>query len=195
MSMKWVIAFMIFATVFAIVTLIYVVVDILADLLKKKKDDGEDKKAVPVVVPVVAPVEEKKPEKVVVPVVIPVVDHIDADEADEMITDDEAMATVEREKGAGEGAQSYINLGVIDKNFEAGDTVTLAILKAKKLMPAKIKRIKILADGVLTKPITVKAESYSMQAIKMIELTGGKVVILEPVIDPNSKNKKKKKKR
>jgi ribosomal protein L18E len=45
-------------------------------------------------------------------------------------------------------------------------------------MPKKVKRIKILADGVLTKPLTIKAENYSVQAIKMIELTGGTVIIL-----------------
>ena len=39
-------------------------------------------------------------------------------------------------------------------------------------------RVKILADGILNKPLTIKAESYSVQAIKMIELTGGTVIIL-----------------
>ena len=62
---------------------------------------------------------------------------------------------------------------------EPGDEVTLAAIKEKKLLPKKVQRIKILADGVLSKPLTVKAESFSIQAIKMIELTGGKVIILK----------------
>ena len=52
-------------------------------------------------------------------------------------------------------------------------------MKAKKLIPAKTVRIKILADGHLTKPLTVKANYYSVQAIKMIELTGGTVIVLK----------------
>jgi ribosomal protein L18E len=38
--------------------------------------------------------------------------------------------------------------------------------------------MKVLADGILNKPLTIKSESYSIQAIKMIELTGGTVIIL-----------------
>lgn len=169
--------------------------DIIADLFRKSKD--EEEVPAPVVVPIVAPVVEEKEEEppVIIPVVLPeIVEHIDAVEADEMIEDEVALAVAHHEYGAGEGARSYINLGVIDKYFEAGDTVTLPVLKEKKLIPSKIKRIKILADGVLTKPLTIKAESYSIQAMKMIELTGGTVIILEP--DPNApslaKNTKKK---
>lgn len=191
MSMKFVIAFMIIATIFAIATLLYVVVEIIIDIFRRDEKEEKKEEPVPVVVPV--PVEEKPP--VVVPIVLPeIVDHIDAEEADELIDDSVALAVAQHEYGAGTGARSYINLGVIDKHFEADETVTLPVLKAKKLIPAKIRRIKILADGVLTKPLTVKAESYSIQAMKMIELTGGTVVILEP--DPNevvpTKGKKKK---
>ena len=194
MNMTWVMIFLTIAKLFAVAVLVYVAVDILVDLFRKKK-----KEPAPVIVPIVAPVEEKKEDvaPVVIPVVIPnIVDHIDAIEADEMMSDDLAMSATQKEKGAGEGKRTYINLGVIDKHFNAGDTVTLKILKEKKLIPAKIKRIKILADGILTKALTVKAESYSIQAIKMIELTGGTVVILEPeeVPNKNQNNQKNRKK-
>ena len=56
-------------------------------------------------------------------------------------------------------------------------------LKEKKLIPAKTMRIKILADGHLKKPLTIKANYYSIQAIKMIELTGGKVIVLKTIRD------------
>jgi hypothetical protein len=77
-----------------------------------------------------------------------------------------------------EGQKGHINLGEVDAAFETGDIVTLDALKQKGLVSQKIKRIKILADGELTKPLTVKAHSFSIQAIKMIELTGGKVIKL-----------------
>jgi ribosomal protein L15 len=39
--------------------------------------------------------------------------------------------------------------------------------------------VKILADGTLEKALTIKADSFSIQAIKMIELTGGTPIVLE----------------
>jgi len=198
MTREQAVIFIIFAAIFAIGILIYVVVDILVSLFRKDKDKKDDQNpvVVPVVAPIVAPVPDDEPEPVVVPVVLPpFVDHIVAEEADEMITDDVALAVAEREKGAGEGYRSYINLGVIDKNFNSGDTITLSVLKERKLINKKVQRLKVLADGELTKPITVKAESYSVQAIKMIELTGGTVIILEPDDDPNAKANVKGKKK
>jgi ribosomal protein L15 len=43
----------------------------------------------------------------------------------------------------------------------------------KKLIDADCKRVKILADGDLDKALVVEANSFSLQAIKMITLTGG----------------------
>ena len=209
MSVKWAMMFIFIAKIFAIGVLIYVVVDIIADLFRRRKKEEKPAPAVvpvvapveapPVVVPVVAPVAAPVVAPVIIPVVLPeIVDHIDAEEADELMEDEVAVAAAQHEYGAGEGARSYINIGVIDKHYNSGDTVTLADLKRRKLMPTKIKRIKILADGVLTKDLTVKAESFSIQAMKMITLTGGTVVVLEP--EPKSdeekaKGKKGKKKR
>ena len=82
------------------------------------------------------------------------------------------------ESPAGHGQQGIINIGVLNKNFEANETITLSILKQKGLISRNAGRMKVLADGILEKPLTIKSESYSIQAIKMIELTGGTVVIL-----------------
>jgi large subunit ribosomal protein L15 len=124
------------------------------------------------VAPVALPQEEPEP--------LPeIVGHIDAEEADTMISDDLAMQHTRYEEGAGQGKQDIINIGVIDRHFEAGETVTLQALKDKGLMPKKVGRMKVLADGELNKPLIVKAEDYSVQAIKMIELTGGTVIILK----------------
>ena len=151
-----VIAFIIFATVFAIGTLIYVVVDIILSIVNRKEKEVAPQ-TVAVVVPVPEPEPEPEPEPIPVPVVIPEVE----------------------EGKAGVGFRAYINIGVINDHFEPGDEVTLDAIKAKKLLPKKVQRIKVLADGVLDRPLKVKAESFSIQAIKMIELTGGTVVILK----------------
>ena len=169
----FVIIFMIVATVFAIATLAYVVVDIILELRKKEEPQEVLIKEEPTVV--VAPVVIEAPEEVMPEIV----EHIDAEEADEMISDSLAMKTVLYESPAGQGYQGIVNIGALDQAFEAHDVITLEVLKEKGLITKKAGRMKILADGILNKPLTIKSESYSIQAIKMIELTGGTVIILK----------------
>ena len=172
--MYWfIITFLIIADILAIFSIVYVIIDLL---FCRKKEVVEEHETI--VVPVVVPEPAPEPVPVVVPVVIPHVDHVDAEEADELISDEVAMETVKYEYPAGKGKQGIINIGDLDKLFEADSVITLPLLQQLGLMPKKVKRIKILADGVLTKPLTIKAENYSVQAIKMIELTGGTVIIL-----------------
>lgn len=166
----FIIIFMIIASIFAIGTLGYVTVDIVLEIRNKDKPE-EEKKEEPVVV--AAPIVDAAPE-----VMPEIVEHIDAEEADAMISDSLAMKTANYESGAGHGQQGIINIGVLDANFNAHDVITLAVLKEKGLMSKKVGRMKVLADGMLNKPLTIKSESYSIQAIKMIELTGGTVIIL-----------------
>lgn len=167
----FIIIFMVIASIFAIGTLGYVTVDIVLEIRNKDKPE-EEKKEEPVVVadPIVDAAPEVMPE---------FVEHIDAEEADAMISDSLAMKTANYESGAGHGQQGIINIGVLDANFNAHDVITLAVLKEKGLMSKKVGRMKVLADGMLNKPLTIKSESYSIQAIKMIELTGGTVIILK----------------
>ena len=176
-----IIIFLIVATVFAIATLIYVAVDLI---LEKLREDKEEPKPVVVPVPVVVPAPEPEPEPEPEPVPVPVVmheivEHIDAEEADEMLSDELAMQEACYERGAGKGKEGIINIGAIDKAFEAGSVITLAVLKEKKMISKRAHRMKVLADGILNKPFVIKSESYSVQAIKMIELTGGTVIILK----------------
>lgn len=169
-----VIFFMIIAAIFALASLAYVAVDLVLEVLKQEEPQAEPQ---PIVVvappPPPPPVVEEPPEE------IPeIVEHIVAEEADALMTDEKAMETARYESGEGRGKQGIINIGLINQHFEANDLVTLAILKQKKLVPKNVCRLKVLADGILEKPLTVKSESYSVQAIKMIELTGGTVIIL-----------------
>ena len=98
------------------------------------------------------------------PVVIPeIVEHIDAVEADELLADNVAMELADYEEGGCDGKQGIINIGTISSIFEPDALITIAELKALGLINKKVRRINVLAD---------------VQAIKMIELTGGKVIIL-----------------
>ena len=132
-----------------------------------------------------APVVEEAPaveETPVVEVLEEGIVHADADEADQLISDEEAEAKIEivTVDGANRnGKMGEINLDVICENFEDGDTVDVDSLKDKHLVSPKIGRIKVLARGVMTKKLTVKAAKFSIQAVKMITLAGGKVELEE----------------
>ncbi|MBR2466751.1 MAG: uL15 family ribosomal protein [Clostridia bacterium] len=170
-----IIIFIIIASVFALASLSYVTVDVILEIRAKRKTEEETVvEQLVEEVPEEPEMEEEEPESMP-----ETVDHISAEEADAMISDSLALGSVIYESGAGHGKQGIVNIGDINDAFDAGAVVTVSDLKNKNLIPKATGRVKILAHGLLEKPITVKAESYSVQAIKMIELTGGKVVILK----------------
>jgi DNA-directed RNA polymerase subunit beta len=78
-------------------------------------------------------------------------------------------------------AGRYGNKGVVsivlpenDVPFIAnGETVDIDNLKGKNLVSKKNDRVKVLARGVMTKRLTVVADKFSIQAVKMIGLAGG----------------------
>lgn len=108
-----------------------------------------------------------------------VTDKVTAGEAETLITDATAenlIALAEVRSVRGTGRRSYINLDTISANFREGETVDLATLKARGLLEAKVGSFKVLARGQLDKSLTVEANDFSLAAVKMIALTGGKVV-------------------
>ncbi len=74
---------------------------------------------------------------------------------------------------------SLINLDVLDANFAAGDVVDTDALRAKKLLGKTERMIKVLANGELTKSLTVKADKFSAAAVAKIEAAGGKAEVNE----------------
>ena len=155
--------FIIVATVFAIASLAYVGIDVFLEIMEIRLAERKAREAAaPVPEPVIEPEPEPEPEPEIV------------EEAPVLPT-----GSIKYEEGAGVGKLGIINLGIIDGAFSAEETVTLAELKKRGLVRKNVGRIKILADGVLNKALTFKAEDYSAQAIEMIELMGGTVVILK----------------
>ncbi len=51
--------------------------------------------------------------------------------------------------------------------------VDIDVLKEKGIVPKSETAIKILARGIIDKPLVVIADDYSADAIKMIVLVGG----------------------
>ena len=118
---------------------------------------------------------------------IHVVDHVAASEVDALMTDAQAVRSVILVASSASGKMGAVNVGTLNDHFEDGDKVDINILKEKKLIDSDCKRVKILADGDLDKTLTVEANSFSLQAIKMITLVGGHAVKLQanaPVAAP-----------
>ena len=67
-----------------------------------------------------------------------------------------------------------VNLSLLEANFAAGDVVDLEALRAKNLLAKDAEVIKVLANGNLTKALTVKADKFSAAAKAKIESLGGK---------------------
>ena len=109
--------------------------------------------------------------------------HADAQFADQLITDEEAAATLEVSTAPNNvkrsGKMGEINLDTICDNFDDGEIVDVDTLKAKRLVSSKIGRVKVLARGIMYKKLTVRASKFSLQAVKMITLAGGKAELEE----------------
>ena len=73
-----------------------------------------------------------------------------------------------------------VNVGVLDR-FEAGATVDPETLRSTRLVRRKGLPVKILAQGDLTKSLTVKAHAFSSAARKKIEAAGGSCEVI-PVV-------------
>jgi large subunit ribosomal protein L15 len=69
-----------------------------------------------------------------------------------------------------------VNLGLIEKHFNAGETVTLASLVAKKIISLKKSSdstVKILGTGEISKKISFEGVTVSGSAKTKIEKAGG----------------------
>jgi large subunit ribosomal protein L15 len=72
-----------------------------------------------------------------------------------------------------------VNLAVLQERFDAGAEVTPDALKAKGLAKRKGIPVKILAQGELSKALTVHAHAFSAAARERIEAAGGTCQIIE----------------
>ena len=176
------IIYMIVSIIFAVCALTYVTVDIIIEIIRKRASKNNDnkkeekKEEPPIPTPVIVQNIDTQPEP---EPVVEIVEQITSEEADKMMTNSMAIKKANFESGEGHGKQGIINIGLIGEHFAPYSVVTLDALKEKKLVARKICRLRVLAHGILDKPLTIKAEEYSVQAMKMIELTGGTVIVLK----------------
>lgn len=71
-----------------------------------------------------------------------------------------------------------INLDDLEKFFNNNDVVTPEVLKERGIIKKQLSGVKVLANGNLTKALTVKAQRFSTNAINKIEKAGGKTEVI-----------------
>ncbi len=108
------------------------------------------------------------------------VSEVSVTNADKEMTDEKAESLIETlsvssYRYGGKG-KAIVNIDTLSENYKAGEVVTLENLKAKKLVPKKAASVKVLGRGVIDKPLTVEADGFTVSAVKMILLTGGRAI-------------------
>lgn len=109
---------------------------------------------------------------------------VDAEYADAAITNDLARDLIRRDEDVvTEGKRhGIVNVDTLSRSFSAGDRVDINSLKSHSLIPYDTAYIKVLARGIIDKPLYVYANDFSLSAVKMIALSGGKAVKVNSVI-------------
>ena len=72
---------------------------------------------------------------------------------------------------------AVVNIGLLN-NFNDGDVVDSAALLKAGMIDTVMDGVKILAEGELTKKLTVKAKVFSASAKEKIEAVGGKTEVV-----------------
>jgi len=73
---------------------------------------------------------------------------------------------------------AVLNVSDLEKAFQAGDEVTVELLRSRNLAKGRFDEVKVLGSGELTKKLTVSAHRFSKAAQAKIEAAGGSVVVL-----------------
>jgi large subunit ribosomal protein L15 len=73
---------------------------------------------------------------------------------------------------------AIVNVGVLEETFDAGATITPDDLRNRGLIKHR-GRVKVLAEGELSKSLTVQAHAISGGARSKIEAAGGSVELIE----------------
>jgi ribosomal protein L15 len=164
--------------------LLIIIALIILEILKRRKKSEEIKEYVENIdVPTLPDPIEEEPEVVVVPEpveeeIIPVMEKVSKEEVNDLISDKDAYKNIKVVKRPVDKTNcAIINIDTIANYFNAGEVVTLEEMKLRiPYFKKKVTYVKVLARGYLDKPLTVDADDFSIEAVKMIILTGGTVI-------------------
>ncbi len=97
--------------------------------------------------------------------------------ADTLMADEKAEELVsETERVSDKRRQTIVNIDTLSEYFSDGERVGIEEMKERiPFFNKKATYVKVLARGVLTKTLEVEADDFSLEAVKMIALLGGKI--------------------
>ncbi len=72
---------------------------------------------------------------------------------------------------------AIINLGELNR-FEENTEITPELLRQEGLIKKNMEGIKVLGDGEILKPFTIKAHRFSQKALEKIATAGGKAEVI-----------------
>ncbi|RJR10300.1 50S ribosomal protein L15 [Candidatus Parcubacteria bacterium] len=75
-------------------------------------------------------------------------------------------------------AKAVVNLGDLEKSFSSGEVVNARAMLKAGLIKTIDNGVKVLANGKISKNITVEANAYSAGAKEKIEAAGGKAIVV-----------------
>ena len=77
-----------------------------------------------------------------------------------------------------ENHRETVYLDTLSDTFAPYSFVNLSILRKEGLVGEETTHIVIHARGVLRKPLMVEADAFSLEAVKMLSLTGGRAILI-----------------
>lgn len=74
---------------------------------------------------------------------------------------------------------AILNLNVLEDHFPAGSVIDETVLRTRGLVKGRHDDgLKILGDGNLTRPLTVRAQKFSASAVAKITAAGGQIEVV-----------------
>lgn len=97
--------------------------------------------------------------------------------AEQLMADDEALVLPAEQK-SDTYRQTIVNIDTLGEYFADGERVTIEEMRERiPFFDKRATAVKVLARGVLNKTLEVEADDYSLAAVKMILLLGGKAYV------------------
>lgn len=78
---------------------------------------------------------------------------------------------------------AIVNVGDLDV-FDAGATIDMAALKAKRLVVGTFDGVRVLGEGDVTKAFAITADHFTASARAKLEAKGGTLTVIPPVKKP-----------
>lgn len=119
---------------------------------------------------------------------------INRERADSLISDSLAKSLLRRERETVYTSgykRGVVNVDTLSESFEAGEMINLNDMKERRIVSQDTLLVKVLARGRIDKPLSVKANAFSLSAVKMIALSGGEAIKVSTKYDKRWREKSK----